>query len=330
VDIDAYVAAHAGEWYRLEQLVNRRRLTGFEADELVALYQRAATHLSVIQTRSPDPVLVSRLSTLVARGRSAVAGGSSPAWKEVSRFFTVTFPMTVYRARRWWLGAMVLSYALAFLMMAYVAGHPEIWPKLGTPDELKQLVNHDFQSYYSEHPAQDFALEVWTNNAFVAGATLISGVTLIFPIYLLLDNAINLGVVGGLMIGHGRADLFWGLIIPHGLLELTAVFVAAGMGLKMGWSWVDPGPLPRSWALARAGREAILGALGLIVVLAVSGAIEAFVTPSGLPTWARIAVGVLAETAFMLYVFGWGRRADKGAESADLGIGLREDQLPVA
>jgi uncharacterized membrane protein SpoIIM required for sporulation len=330
VDIDAYVAAHAGEWYRLEQLVNRRRLTGFEADELVALYQRAATHLSVIQTRSPDPVLVSRLSTLVARGRSAVAGGSSPAWKEVSRFFTVTFPLTVYRARRWWLGAMVLSYALAFLMMAYVAGHPEIWPKLGTPDELKQLVDHDFQSYYSEHPAQDFALEVWTNNAFVAGATLISGVTLIFPIYLLLDNAINLGVVGGLMIGHGRSDLFWGLIIPHGLLELTAVFVAAGMGLKMGWSWVDPGPLPRSWALARAGREAILGALGLIVVLAVSGAIEAFVTPSGLPTWARIAVGVLAETAFLVYVFGWGRRADKAAESADLGIGLREDQLPVA
>lgn len=44
-------------------------------------------------------------------------------------------------------------------------------------------------------------------------------------------------------------------------------------------------------------------ALGLAGVLAVSGAIEAFVTPSSLPTWARIAIGVAAEVAFCLYVF---------------------------
>ena len=50
-------------------------------------------------------------------------------------------------------------------------------------------------------------------------------------------------------------------------------------------------------------------ALGSIVVLLVSGIIEAFVTPSPLPTWARILIGFAAETAFLGYVITFGRRA---------------------
>ena len=79
MDLDAYVSAHAQEWARLEQLLKRasrpRRLTGTEVDELVDLYQRTATHLSVVQSAGRDPALVGRLSSLVARARSVVAGG---------------------------------------------------------------------------------------------------------------------------------------------------------------------------------------------------------------------------------------------------------------
>ncbi|OKJ70291.1 hypothetical protein AMK30_25660 [Streptomyces sp. CB02460] len=43
--------------------------------------------------------------------------------------------------------------------------------------------------------------------------------------------------------------LLVGLILPHGLLELTAVFVAVGTGLRLGWTVIDPGPHPsrRAW-----------------------------------------------------------------------------------
>jgi hypothetical protein len=86
VDIDAFVTVHGDEWARLEQLVRRSRrasrLTGAEVDELVTLYQRAATHLSMVQTRSPDPVVVARLSRLVSAARSAVVGGHAPAWRQ--------------------------------------------------------------------------------------------------------------------------------------------------------------------------------------------------------------------------------------------------------
>ena len=330
MDIDSFVARHSAEWARLEQLVSRRRLTGAEADELVALYQRTATHLSLVRTRSPDPALIGRLSSLVARGRSAVAGGSTPAWSEVRRFFAVTFPVVVYRSWPWWCGVATAFSLVAFAMMGWVAAHPDRWSSIAAPGEIEQLVNSDFADYYSEHPAQSFAFQVWTNNALVAAGTLVLGITLVGTLWILLQNAVNVGLVGGLMIGSGRGDVFFGLISPHGILELTAVFVAAGAGLRLGWAWVDPGPLPRAQALAIAGREAITVALGLVVVLLVSGVIEAFVTPSPLPTWARVAIGVLAEAAFLGYVLRYGRRAARAGETGDLDVTQRGDVAPVA
>jgi uncharacterized membrane protein SpoIIM required for sporulation len=330
VDLDAFIARHSAEWRRLEELVSRRRLTGAEADELVTLYQRTATHLSLVRTRSPDPALIGRLSSLVARGRSAVAGGSAPAWSEVRRFFAVTFPVSVYRSWPWWCGVGTGFSLVAFALMGWIAEHPELWSRIATPEQVQQLVDSDFANYYSENPAQSFAFQVWTNNALIAGATLVLGVTLVGALWILLQNAVSVGVTGGFMIGSGRADVFFGLISPHGILELTAVFVAAGAGLRLGWAWVDPGRLPRAQALAAAGREAITVAVGLVVVLAASGVIEAFVTPSPLSTWARVGIGVLAEAVFLAYVFVYGRRAALAGETGDLGIGQREDVAPVA
>nr|WP_221473345.1 stage II sporulation protein M [Planomonospora venezuelensis] len=304
----------------MEQLVRRRRsLDGAEVDELVELYQRVATHLSIVRSSSHDPLLVGRLSSLVARARSAVTGAHAPAWREFVRFWTVSFPVAAYRSWRWWLGATLASAAVAVAAGAWVAGSPEVQAVLGTPEEIRQLVEHDFADYYSENPAGSFAAHVWTNNAWVAAQCIAFSVLLGVPIlYVLLMNALNVGVTGGLMAAAGKSDIFFGLIIPHGLLELTAVFLAAGAGLKLGWTAVDPGPRPRGQALAEQGRVIVSVAIGLVVVLLVSGLIEALVTPSPLPTWARIGIGVAAEAAFLGYVAYFGRRAVREGESGDV------------
>jgi hypothetical protein len=71
-------------------------------------------------------------------------------------------------------------------------------------------------------------------------------------------------------------------------------------------------------ALAEEGRTTFVIALGMIVVLLVSGVIEAFVTPSPLPTWARILIGACAEVAFLGYVLVLGRRAERAGLSPDI------------
>ncbi|ETK33551.1 membrane protein [Microbispora sp. ATCC PTA-5024] len=318
--MDAFVAASKPTWDRLEDLVRRhRRLTGAEVDELVELYQRATTHLSVVRSGSTDALLAGRLSSLVARARSAVTGAHTPAWREVVRFFTVSFPVTAYRARRWWLGAAVASLVVAYVVGVWVARNPGVQAAVGTPEDIRQLVEHDFADYYSEHPAASFAGEVWINNAWVSMQVIVSAVLLGIPIpWILWQNAANVGLLGGLMHAHGKADVFWGLILPHGLLELTAVFLAAGVGMRLGWTVIDPGPRRRGEALAEQGRAVMSVALGLVAVLFVSGLIEAGVTPSGLPTWARVSIGVLAEALFLTYVIVFGRRALRDGETGDI------------
>lgn len=329
-----YVAAHSGEWARLEDLLGRasspRKLSGAQVDELVDLYQRTATHLSVVQSAGRDEVLVGRLSSLVARARGVVAGGRRAAWSDVARFLKVDFPAICYRTRWWWIGATALFLVVAFSVGALVATNPEAQLAIAPPDVVRQLVQEDFENYYSSAPAQDFAARVFTNNAYVAAQAIVFGVLLGIPVlYVLFSNALNVGIAGGLLAANDRAGLFFGLILPHGLLELTAVFVACGLGLKLGWTVVDPGARTRSRALAEEGRSLVAGALGLALVLFVSGLIEAFVTPSPLPTWARIAIGALAEIAFLAYVFGPGRRAVRAGLTGDLTGDLRGDVRPA-
>ena len=78
------------------------------------------------------------------------------------------------------------------------------------------------------------------------------------------------------------------------------------------------------------GRALVSGALGLALVLLVSGLIEGFVTGSGLPTWVRVGIGVLAEVAFLAYVFVRGKRAYQAGETGDVLAADRPDEVPVA
>ncbi|MCW2595372.1 MAG: hypothetical protein QOF92_4380 [Pseudonocardiales bacterium] len=331
MDVDSFIAQHSWEWQRLDELAGRRRLDGAEADELVALYRQVATHLALVQSRAPDPALAARLSRLLARGRAAAVGTPrTRGWAAFARGLTVDFPVTVYRTWRWSVGVALVSIGASAAMWLWLRAHPDRIHRVLPDSEVHQLVEHDFKDYYTAHPAQSFAAQVWTNNALVAALALFLGVTVLGTLYVLWQNTVNIGLVGGIMIASGKSSLFFGLILPHGLLELSAVFVAGGIGLRTGWAWIAPGRLPRSQSLAEAGRMAGVAALGLAGVLLVSGVIEAFVTPSGLPTAARISIGAVAEIAFVTYVVVFGRRGVRAGATGDLLEGEREDLAPVA
>ncbi len=330
MDLDAYVGAHLGEWQRLEQLAGRRRLDGVEADELVDRYQQVATHLSVVRTSAPDAALVGYLSSLLHKARLRSLGSRVTTWRDVRSFFAERFPAALYRLRYWWLGTLAVNVVVTAVMMWWLLDHPRVEQSLLSPAQVDQLVNNDFEGYYHQAAASSFALQVWVNNAWVAALCLAMGVLGLPVLYLLFNNVVNVAVIGSIMVRAGQGGHFWGLILPHGLLELTAVFVAGGVGLRLFWSWIEPGDLSRSESLAHEGRTAITVAMGLVVVLLVSGAIEGFVTPSALPTWARISIGVLAELVFFTYVFTLGRAAHHRGHTGDLDAALLEDRVATA
>lgn len=318
MDIDAFIAAHQGQWDRLDQLARRRRLQAQEADEMLVLYRRASTHLSMIQAVEHDSPVAAQLSARIGRARTHLTGAGENTFTSAAYFFTQTLPVAFYRLR--WLTLIITA---AFLAVGAGFGywtyqHPQI--DLLMPESQRQAyAQQDFVNYYSEHPNSSFASQVWTNNAWIAAQCVAFGVTGIWPVFVLFINAQAVGIAGGVMAEQGALADFWLYILPHGLMELTAVFVAAAAGLRIFWSWVAPGQKPRLTALAEEARRLITVAVGLVLVLLISGIVEGFITPSDLHPAVKISIGAAVLAGYWTYTLTLGRRAYAAGVTGDLG-----------
>jgi uncharacterized membrane protein SpoIIM required for sporulation len=313
VDIDRFITTNQASWLRLEQLTamaGSARFGPTEVDELVQLYQRASTHLSHARTQRADPALVARLTRLVADARGVLYGTRSRSVATFARFFTTSFPAAVWHARRFVVASALLLFVPAIIMGAWLA-RSDAALEAAAPDVVREAyVEEDFEAYYSSGPASQFATEVTVNNIQVGFLAFAVGILLCLPTaFILVTNGAYIGHAAGLFAAVGQQPKFYGLILPHGLLELSAIVVAGAAGLAVGWAIIDPGDQSRTGALAEQGRRSAVIALGLAMAFIVAGTIEAFVTPSGLPTSMRVGIGVVACTAFWVYVIVLGRRA---------------------
>ncbi|RRD24439.1 stage II sporulation protein M [Actinomyces bowdenii] len=330
MDVDAFSAAHRDQWDRLDQLVSRRRLSGQEADELVALYRSCARHLSRVRTTAPDPQLAADLSRRLASARGRLTGTRELSLGDAMRFLSTTMPAALYRIRWWTIGVTMAEIAIAVIVGVWTLRTPEAMSALGTPQELEQYASKSFEAYYSTYEAPDFAAQVWTNNARIAALCVASGITGVLPLYILFQNAALLGSAGAVMADHGAFPQFLALISPHGLLELTCVFIAGAAGLRLFWTLLVPGPRSRGAALAAEGRALITVAVFLTGALALAGLIEAFVTPAPMPWAVKITIGVLALAALWAYTLLLGRRAAARGHTGDLGEEEAGYTLPEA
>ncbi len=318
MDLEAYAATHRVDWQRLNDLAKRGRLSAAEIDELVELYERVSTHLSMIQAQDPDGVHANRLSLLIARARAKLTAATASPAGGLKDFFVVKLPYALYQIR--WLtiilGAAFLAVALAYGF--WYGSNPEMFDAM-MPEEFQlAYVEEDFVDYYSENPAASFTTLVWVNNAWIALQEVAFGITGFFVPYVLWVNAQGLGISAALMHKHDELDTFFAFVTPHGLMELTAIFIAGAAGLRVFWAWVAPGRTTRLQSLAYWGRQLILVGVGLVGVLLISGLVEGLVTPSGLPTWAKINIGALVLAAYWAYTWILGSRAVAAQMDADL------------
>lgn len=324
MDRDTFVARNGRDWDRLDVLSRQHALSADETDELVRLYLRASSHLATARRRYRDVNLLLYLNGVVTRANAVVYGTRARSSRRVLHAVTHTFPAAMWHARK----AILVSTAVflvAFALAAvWIATTPAAADVAIPPHVRDAYLEEDFANYYSSQPAAQFATLVFTNNARVGILAFGAGILFAVPTLLVLAyNGLNVGVAAGIFHAAGRAPLFWGLILPHGLLELTAIFVAGGSGLRLGWTLISPGDRTRSQALTDEARRAVVIVLGLVFVFLVAGLIEAFVTPSGLPTWARVGTGILVEVAFLSYLVGFGRAAAQRGYTGALGESRR-------
>lgn len=318
MDLDAYTAAHRAEWERLAELGARRRLTGAQSDDLIGLYQSGATQLSAIKSTSGSTTAGDRLSVRLSRARLRFTGAGANVFSQLPRFFLAQLPAALYRLRWLTLAVALATIVIAGLYAIWASNNPAVLANVGTDAELAALANTEFVDYYSSNPAASFTGLVWTNNAWIAAQCIAFGIVGVYVPYILLMNAMNLGITAAVMFSYDQGDVFFLYILPHGLLELTAIFVAAAGGLRIFWAWIAPGTRTRGQALAEDARALFTVAIGLVFVLFVSGIIEGFVTPAPWPWPVKIGIGVAALLAFLAYMLVLGRSASRAGETGDL------------
>ena len=309
MDIDRFLATNGPTWDRFDALTRRAgrgvdHLSGEETDELVRLYQRTATHLSIARTTYRDPGLITRLSQLVAAGHAVVYGTHPRTWRAIGRFFTDTFPAALWRVWAFVLISAVLTFAPAVALGTWLANSSAARDAVAPAAVRAAYIQEESKNYYTENPSAEFAAKVFTNNVQVSVLAFAAGILLCLPTaFILFQNGVNLGAAVGFFAAVGKLPLLLGLLVPHGLIELTSVIIAGAAGLRLGWTIIDPGDRPRRQALADEARSAMVLVFGVALTLAVAGTIEGFVTGSALPTWVRVGIGVAVEAAFLAWVW---------------------------
>jgi len=312
VDVDAYIAKHRPEWQALDTACRKgakgmASLSGPEIAEVVRLYQRASSHLAEARTRYHDPALHEYLNRLVGRAHAAVYSGRPRTVRGFLSLFGARYREAFRRTAPFIAVAAVVLVAVALATDLWIASSPEARAGI-VPPAARDAIRHATGGRAAEvGPAVSTFILV--NNVQVALLAFALGITLgIGTLWIVVQNAVLLGLLGGAFQGLGKASVFWALVLPHGLLELTAICIAAGAGLRMGWSMVAPGDRPRTTALAEEATQAVLVVVGVVPAFAVAAFIEGFVTGTAVPNWIEIGLGAAVAAAYVAFLVGLPRR----------------------
>ncbi|HSB10972.1 MAG TPA: stage II sporulation protein M [Blastocatellia bacterium] len=301
-----FLESRLKKWKRLEELTARasrlrlRSLSGEEVREFGQLYRRTAADLAIAREEVSDQRLVNYLNHLVGRAHGAIYRSESSGFGVFVSFFRYEFP-AVFRK--------VFPYTLtAFLVFTLAAGFAASACILdeGFADRIAPQLRQDIAAHRNwTEPVNKAnplaATSIQTNNIAVTfyafGGGVFAGVV---TLWVLAQNGLLLGMVLSLCFRYR----FWEIpifISAHGVIELTAIFIAGGAGLLIGEALLMPRDLRRLDALVINGRLAIKLILGCIPMLLIAGLIEGFISPAHIARAYKFSISGMSALLMALY-----------------------------
>ena len=324
MDIDSFIATYRSEWSQLEAASadggrGLSSLSGAQIGEVVRLYLRVSTHLAQARTQFHDPRLDGYLNGLVTQAHAAIYSAQPRTTRGFARLLVVRYPEALRRTSPFVFVAAGILVVVVLASWAWVVASAEAQVGL-LPPAARDAIREVGGRSPDLGPAPSLSAYILLNNVLVAFFAFALGITLcVGTIVVLIRNALMLGLLAGSFQVVGNAGSFWALILPHGVLELTAICIAAGAGMRMGWALIDPGDRPRGRALRDETREAVVVVIGVIPAFVVAAVIEGFMTGTALPDVLEIVIVVGLTGLYVAFLVGWpvrSRRTARGAPSS--------------
>lgn len=302
-----FVKQHREDWKQLEQFLTslhkkRSNITGNDIDRFDRLYQKAAQNLSYSQTYFPEEEVTVYLNGLVSQSHNLLYKDQVSSFKQIRTFFSTTFIGLLTQQWRFVLVAMALFTLGGLAAFISVLNDPlHIYSVL--PENLAQGVDPDQINSKQPIDSSLMSASIMTNNIQVGMLAFVGGITFgLLTVYLMIYNGIMIGALAALYWHYGKAYEFWAYIVPHGMIELTAIFIAGGAGLLMGYKLFVPGVYSRGYQLKRQAKRSVQLFLGTIPLFIIAGIIEGFITPSALSLEVKYIVAILTVAALALYI----------------------------
>jgi uncharacterized membrane protein SpoIIM required for sporulation len=303
-----FIQQHRQDWKALEELITtmskrKRKIKGADIDHFSRLYQKAAQNLSYSQTYYPQEEVTPYLNELVSKSHNLLYRDQTSSWKQVRHFFGVTFiglfleqwKMIVFSMILFTLGGVGSFFSVANDPLHIYSVLPENMAQSFDPERLGENEG--------QVDAPMMSASIMTNNIQVAFLAFAGGITFgILSVYLLIYNGIIVGAIAALFWHYGKSYEFWAYIVPHGMIELTAIFIAGGAGLLMGYKLFAPGRYSRGYQLKQQAKRSVLLLIGTIPLFVIAGIIEGFITPSTLSLEVKYLIAGLTVIGLILYI----------------------------
>ncbi|WP_064094460.1 stage II sporulation protein M [Rossellomorea aquimaris] len=307
MNVKQFIKQHREEWKELEELLTSLRKnknkTGKNIDKFQRLYQKAAQNLSYSQTYFPNEEVTSYLNGLVSKSHNLLYKDQISSMKQVRRFFSTTFVGLLFEQWKFVLIALGLFMVGAIGAYLSVLNDPlNIYSIL--PANISQNVDPTTLGQSDGEVDSSFmSASIMTNNIKVAFLAFAGGVTFgLLTVYMMVYNGIIIGALAALFWHHGKTYEFWAYIVPHGMIELTAIFIAGGAGLLMGYKLFVPGRFTRSFQLKQQAKRSVQLLLGTVPLFVIAGIIEGFITPAAISLETKYMVAFVTVIGLILYV----------------------------
>jgi uncharacterized membrane protein SpoIIM required for sporulation len=313
-------AEREADWRRLEGLLRRleagsmKSLRDEEILSLPVLYRSALSSLSVARATSLDLALVDYLESLCSRAYFYVYGVRSSLLERVGRFFAVDWPVaarTVWRETALCAVLLLLGAVAAYVMTLrdadwFYALIPEAMAQGRDPTASAARLR---ETIYPKADKQvlltAFAAFLFTHNATVALLAFSLGfVFCVIPLTLMVMQGAQVGALVAVYAKHGLGLQMIAWLAIHGTTELWAIVVAAGAGVRIGWTLAFPGEHTRMEALSRVGRVAATAMMGSILMLVVAGVLEGVARQLVQADLARLSIAGVSALVWGLYLYG--------------------------
>lgn len=320
--MNRFITDHKDNWQRLEDLLSilesssLKGLTRMEVREFGELYRRTATDLAIARAETRDPKLINYLNSLVIRAHGKIYRAENQGVKLIWDFFAVDFPRAFRRTWRY------SATAFAVFMVFGVASFLLCYNDLNFADrigvgEIQYAAQSNTQWWLRLNEGNQIgSSRILTNNILVSFMAFAYGAFFgIGTLYVLVVNGLSIGGVLGVCykVSPEFGNALVTFMVGHGVIELSCIFIAAGAGLLIGYSLINPGDLTRTQALKKNGIEAARLAIGCACLLVLAGIIEGFLSPSSLPAYVKYGTGILSGAAMYSYLLLVGQNEERQA-----------------